>query len=304
MTSSVHTDRSLWSLGLRRSSSKCPVIFIRIFLTKILHQHVKNLSRYLVICWTYYQHPSSCPHHPLRALAEQPVTSGCSSARFGRASLGKQLEVGRWRKVVWLLIWRSARVVSDDEKSSLVKCMQIVVSCVDSSSSTLCIGLLPVAAPQIWLIHLFLGRPRLLFPVGLYDSMYRGKGLWSIRLMRLNQLSLYLLRVSLRLFIFNVFLIASLGAGVAQAVQCLTKGWTTRQSGFDPRRGQRTFHLASVSRPALGPTQLPVQWLPWVLSPGVKRGRGVMLTTYPHLVPRSWMNRSYTCTPPKRLHGV
>jgi hypothetical protein len=25
--------------------------------------------------------------------------------------------------------------------------------------------------------HLFLGRPRLLFPVGLYDSMYRGKRL-------------------------------------------------------------------------------------------------------------------------------
>jgi hypothetical protein len=34
-----------------------------------------------------------------------------------------------------------------------------------SSSSILCIGLFPSAAPQIWLIHLFLGRPRLLFPV-------------------------------------------------------------------------------------------------------------------------------------------
>jgi hypothetical protein len=38
---------------------------------------------------------------------------------------------------------------------------------------------------------------------------------------------------------------------------------------------------------ALGPTQPPVQWVPGVLSPGVKRGRGVMLTTHPHLVPRS-----------------
>jgi hypothetical protein len=28
-------------------------------------------------------------------------------------------------------------------------------------------------------------------------------------------------------------------------------------------------------------------WVPGVLSPGVKRGRGVMLTTHPHLVPRS-----------------
>jgi len=40
-----------------------------------------------------------------------------------------------------------------------------------SSSSSSCIGLLSVAAPQIWLIHLFLGWPRLLFPVGLYDNM-------------------------------------------------------------------------------------------------------------------------------------
>jgi hypothetical protein len=45
--------------------------------------------------------------------------------------------------------------------------------------------------------------------------------------------------------------------------------------------------LASVSRPALGPTQPPVQWVPGVLSPGVKRGWGVTLTTHPHLVPRS-----------------
>jgi len=59
-----------------------------------------------------------------------------------------------------------------------------------------------------------------------------------------------------------------------------------------------------VSRPALGPTQPPVQWVPGVLSPGVKRGRGVTLTTHPYLVPRSWMSRSYTSSPPKRLHGV
>jgi hypothetical protein len=38
--------------------------------------------------------------------------------------------------------------------------------------------------------------------------------------------------------------------------------------------------------------------------PGVKRGWGVTLTTHPHLVPRLWMSRSYTSSPPKRLHGV
>jgi hypothetical protein len=36
----------------------------------------------------------------------------------------------------------------------------------------------------------------------------------------------------------------------------------------------------------------------WVLSPGLKRGRGVTLTTPPHLVPRSGMSRSHTSSPP------
>jgi hypothetical protein len=59
------------------------------------------------------------------------------------------------------------------------------------------------------------------------------------------------------------------------------------RSGFDPQQGQRIFPLFSVSRPALEPIQSPVQWIPGVISPGVKRGRGVTLTTHPHLVPRS-----------------
>jgi hypothetical protein len=41
-----------------------------------------------------------------------------------------------------------------------------------------------------------------------------------------------------------------------------------------------------------------------VLSPGVKPGRGVKLTTHPHIVPRLRMCRSYTSSPPMRLHGV
>jgi hypothetical protein len=39
-------------------------------------------------------------------------------------------------------------------------------------------------------------------------------------------------------------------------------------------------------------------------SPGLKRGRGVTLTTHPHLVPRLSMSRSYTSSPSKRLYGV
>jgi hypothetical protein len=66
---------------------------------------------------------------------------------------------------------------------------------------------------------------------------------------------------------------------------------------FDPRQGQRTFPLTSVSRPALGSTQPPVQRVPGFLSPGLKRGQGVTLNTHPHLVPRSRMSRSYTSSP-------
>jgi hypothetical protein len=81
-------------------------------------------------------------------------------------------------------------------------------------------------------------------------------------------------------------------------------GLDDRAIGVRSPAGAEIFPLASVSRPALGPTQPPVQWLPGVLSPGVKRGPGVMLTTHPHLVPRSLMSRYYTSSPPKRLHGV
>jgi hypothetical protein len=76
-------------------------------------------------------------------------------------------------------------------------------------------------------------------------------------------------------------------AEIGQSVQCLTTDWTTRRTGF-----------TSVPRPALRPTQPPVQSVPGVLSPRLKPGQGVTMTTQPHLVPRSRMSWGYATSPP------
>jgi hypothetical protein len=69
-------------------------------------------------------------------------------------------------------------------------------------------------------------------------------------------------------------------------------GWP----GLDPRQRERIFPLASVSRPALKPTQLPIQSAPGVLSRGKERpGRDPNHSS--HLLQRSRMSRSYTPLP-------
>jgi hypothetical protein len=72
--------------------------------------------------------------------------------------------------------------------------------------------------------------------------------------------------------------------------------------GSIPDRGNRFFLQRLCPDQLWGPTQLPVQWVPWVLSTGLRRDRGVTLTTHTHLMPKSWMNRSYTSSPPLHIH--
>jgi hypothetical protein len=59
------------------------------------------------------------------------------------------------------------------------------------------------------------------------------------------------------------------------------RGGRPGDRGSIPGRGERISPVASVSRPALEPTQPPVQQVLGILSPGPKCGRGVTLTTHP-----------------------
>jgi hypothetical protein len=62
-------------------------------------------------------------------------------------------------------------------------------------------------------------------------------------------------------------------------------------------RGGKNFHFSLSSRPALGPTQPPIQWVPGPLSPGVKWPGREANNSAPTSaeVKKTWV---YTSTPP------
>jgi hypothetical protein len=72
---------------------------------------------------------------------------------------------------------------------------------------------------------------------------------------------------------------------------------------FESRQDLGIFLFTTASRPALGPTQPPIQWVPGALSLWVRRpGREADQSPPPSAeVKNGW---SYTSTPPIRLHGV
>jgi hypothetical protein len=68
------------------------------------------------------------------------------------------------------------------------------------------------------------------------------------------------------------------------------------RSGFDFWQGLGIFLLTNASRPALGPTQPPIQWVPRALSMGVKRPEREYDHSPPSIadIKNSW---SYTSLP-------
>jgi len=80
----------------------------------------------------------------------------------------------------------------------------------------------------------------------------------------------------------SLLMLCTLICGPGSSVSTATDGPGSNPGGDD---------IFRPSRPALGPTQPPVKWVPRSF-PEVKCGRGVLLTTHPLLLPRSWKSRA------------
>jgi hypothetical protein len=81
--------------------------------------------------------------------------------------------------------------------------------------------------------------------------------------------------------------------GHTNSVVGIATGYGQDGPGIESRWGRDFPHL---SRPALGPIQPPVQWVPGLI-PRVKSGQGVTLTPHPLLVPWSRKSRAIPLLP-------
>jgi len=73
--------------------------------------------------------------------------------------------------------------------------------------------------------------------------------------------------------------------------------------GFETRQGLVIFLFTIASRPALGPTYPPTQWVTGALSMGVNQP-GHEANESPPLVARSKNAWNYNSNPPIRIHGM
>jgi len=80
-------------------------------------------------------------------------------------------------------------------------------------------------------------------------------------------------------------------------VACIVTEVRAGRLEFDSRLGQGCFLIATASRPALGLTQPPIQWVPGGFSPGVKRPgyKADHSPPYSAEIKNVW---KYTSTPP------
>jgi hypothetical protein len=83
----------------------------------------------------------------------------------------------------------------------------------------------------------------------------------------------------------------------------ITLGYGLVDRGFESREKLGIFLFTTASRPALGPTHLPIQWVPEALFLGVKRPGHEADNPPPSSaeVKNAWR---YTSTPPICLHGM
>jgi hypothetical protein len=83
--------------------------------------------------------------------------------------------------------------------------------------------------------------------------------------------------INLNFLTLNYPLISKQNWGRSVSIVLTTDRTTRVRSPADTK----SFSSSLCVQTALRPTQPRIQWVPEVLSPGVKRGRGVTLTTHP-----------------------